>query len=135
MPSKESLKNKPPVTTNADLAGSLVSEEPKMKKFSKIDVIESMGLTRKKFNRSTQQFETSYLLQIRSYLIHIAVITTFSKYILSLAFDQNSTAQLFVGSFWTYLNYNSRFYLAVLVSGSPIVFHNQLSKFTLYLND
>lgn len=123
------------MTTNADLAGSLVSEEPKMKKFSKIDVIESMGLTRKKFNRSTQQFETSYLLQIRSYLIHMAVITTFSKYILSLAFDQNSTAQLFVGSFWTYLNYNSRFYLAVLVSGPPIVFHNQLSKFTLYLND
>ena len=135
MPSKESLKNKPPVTTNADLAGSLVSEEPKMKKFSKIDVIESMGLTQKKFNRSTQQFETSYLLQIRSYLIHMAVITTFSKYILSLAFDQNSTAQLFVGSFWTYLNYNSRFYLAVLVSGFLIVCHNQLSKFTLYLND
>ena len=111
LPRNESPSN---LFTNTD--GSITIEELKMKKYSKLAVLKSVGFVSMRFNRSTQKFEKSYASLIHSYLIHLVVITTFAKYSLSLAFDENSTAQLFVGSFWSYLNYDSKVYLGVIVS-------------------
>ena len=97
-----------------------------MKKFSKLDVLETIGFIGKKFNRSTQQFETSWSLRFRSYLNLFLLATTMSKYAVSLAFDQTDPIQLYIGSFWTYLNHDSQFYLSIvgviIISWAVILF-------------
>lgn len=84
-----------------------------MERHSKLKVLEIIGFIHQKFDG--QKFERSYPLIFRSIIVYLLIVTTLVKYPLCLLFDKNDVVQLFIGSFWNYLNQESRLWMGIVV--------------------
>ena len=78
-------------------------ESVKMKKFSKLKFLEIMGFLNDHFNQETLQFERSFSVRLRTFLIVFFKVVMPLKFFVSLFFPKESAAQLYVGNMFNYL--------------------------------
>lgn len=76
----------------------------KMKKFNKIQFLESVGLLNKRFNFKRLKFECSPYLLLRSYLILLYQLSFILKFFVSTFFKKEDIVQLWIGSPLNYLD-------------------------------
>lgn len=87
-----------------------------MKKFSKINYLQKIGLLRRKFNDGEFSEKKSIYLSIRSYFIAIVTVLSSSKIFVSLFFDLNDEWQMYIGNTYNYLDESPRFFFGLAVS-------------------
>ena len=86
-----------------------------IKKFSKVRLLQIVGLLSRKFNYETLEFERSLLYRFAFYCALLSKIWTI-KFVISCYFPRNHIAQLYLGSFFNFLPHKSRFFIGCAVS-------------------
>ena len=69
-----------------------------MKQFSKVNFLQANGLMQRRYNFETGQFEFSSLLLLNSYITLIVKITLPLKLLVSLFWERQDIAQLYIGN-------------------------------------
>lgn len=86
------------------------------KKFSKVKLLQILGLLSRKFNYETSEFESSRSLRLVSYLSVISTQMYCMKFLVSCFFPRNHISQLFIGSVFNYLTGQTKLLIGILVS-------------------
>ena len=80
-------------------------------RFNKVKFLQILGLLSKRFNYQTLKFESYWPFRVWFYLSLFCKIFTI-KYVISDYFPQNHVAQLYLGSFFNFLDKDARFFMS-----------------------
>ena len=84
-----------------------------MKQFSKVNFFQANGLIQRRYNFETDQFDFSSFLLLYSYITFFVKLTCPLKLLISLFWERENLAQLYIGNVYKY----ARFILPVLYEG------------------
>ena len=85
----------------------------KMKKFDKLKYLEYLGLIERRFNYTTERFESSWRLRLKYYAILLLKVTFCLKIFASRFFEQTDPVQLLIGSPYTYFGEGIRRFITL----------------------
>ena len=89
------------------------NEAGSVKKFSKVKLLQMLGLLDKQFNLQTFEFESSLSLRFLFYLSLISKPPSTFKPLISCFFPRNSRIQLFIGSVFNGVSGQARFFFGI----------------------
>ena len=84
--------------TKHDLISKTDAENEKMKRFSKIKFLESVGFLRSRFNDETGEFERSVYVNFKSNLIMLLKVIILLRVYISIWFKREDLVQLWIGN-------------------------------------
>lgn len=86
------------------------------KNFSKLWVLQCLGLLSKKYNPETSEFESSLSLRLVFYLSLFSKLLFALKLVVCYAFPKDHKYELFIGSPYNYIPDTARFFIAIVGS-------------------
>lgn len=101
------------------------------KKFSKVQFLQSNGLMQRLYNYETNEFERSWPLHLKSYFTLLVKVSFPLKLVVSVFYDRDDRAQIFIGNIYNYLADDPRFFIAFAGVGVDI-FHYSFCYTYLY---
>ena len=100
---------------------SVQANEPKMdevdspKKFSKLKLLQNIGLLCREYNAITEEFEPSWTLRLVAFLCLLSKCLLAFKLVGSYFFPRSHIIQLYLGSLFNYLPDQAKFMMAAEV--------------------
>ena len=85
----------------------------KMKKLEKIKIFQFIGFVQGEYDNDDKKIRKRPINYIKSFFVFISTLLLPFKLFLSIFFDRHDTAQLYIGSWFNYLQNEIRFYMGL----------------------